>query len=130
LTGTVVERGAQLVFRLSEAGKPSDFHEVICTPRTLSIARADAVRVPVPSNEEGCNAHRWAPAASAKRNVLSCTSNDPSWSHLRHEVFVSDVPGIEHVTLDNDDCGDRATALRIIPRDSGVAPARRARPAK
>ncbi|MCX5743960.1 MAG: hypothetical protein NT062_15830 [Proteobacteria bacterium] len=126
LTGTVVERNKELVLRLAEASSPTVVHEVICTRRRLAVVGADAVRVPIASRMEGCNAHRWVPAGTTTRNALSCVSHDTTWGHFQNEVFLGDAPGIEHVTLDNDDCGDPTSALRALRKGNGVATVRKA----
>lgn len=119
--GSVTERGAQLLFTFQDG---DGFHEVTCTPRTLRVANAQAVRVPVPSNQEGCNRNRWSPAATVQKRALVCTSkNDPGagWGAV---VFAAPPPGLEQLTLDEDDCWDPADSLRLVPADGGFAPVR------
>jgi hypothetical protein len=111
------------VLRLAAAATPSEVHEVTCTPRDLRVASARAVRVAVPSTMEGCKANRWAPAANVTRRGLECTAEGVVW--WTSPVFASAAPGLEHLTLDEDDCGDPAQALRVIAADGAVAPVRK-----
>lgn len=96
-----------------------------CTPTVVSVADAAARRVRVPSKEEGCNASRWAPATRRELKVLSCVDPADAAAGTGRPLLLSALPGVEHVTYDNDDCGDPKTALRRIPVDGGVAPAMR-----
>lgn len=96
-----------------------------CTPTVVSVAEANARRVRVPSKEEGCNASRWVPATRRPLKVLSCVDPADVAAGTGRPLVLSALPGVEHVTYDNDDCGDPKTALRRIPADGGVAPAMR-----
>lgn len=96
-----------------------------CTPKVVRVAEATARRVRVRSNEEGCNASRWAPSTRRELKVLSCVDPADEKAGTGRPLVLSAFPGVEHVTYDNDDCGDPTTALRRIPVDGGVAPAMR-----
>jgi hypothetical protein len=115
--GTV--RGTPLTFSLSQ-GPNGQRLELSCSKRTLAVADTAARRVRVPSSMEGCNASRWAPGAKRKVSVLVCESLADTAEQI--PLFVTDRPGVEYVTYDNE-CGDPATALRRIPRDGGVSTA-------
>ncbi len=118
LSATVVERGRQVEFQLS------DGRAVRCLRRTVALAGANALRVPAPGppTNEGCNQHRWATPPQVRRPVLECTSDDVI--DFDHPVFLAEWPGVEHLTLDEDDCGDPLEALRLVPKDGAVAPTR------
>jgi hypothetical protein len=125
LTGTVTERGGQLLFQFTEATAPSKVHEITCAPRDLRVARAMAVRVDERSTEEGCNKHRWRPAANVVQSALVCNTKDEYWGDWgSRTIFAGRPPGLEHVTLDEDDCFDPAEALRLIPASGAFAPVR------
>ncbi len=94
-----------------------------CTPAVVRVAEANARRVRVPSKEEGCNASRWAPATRRELKVLSCVDPAEAATGTGRPLILSALPGVEHVTYDNDDCGDPKTAMRRIPADGGVTPA-------
>ena len=96
-----------------------------CTPTVVNVAEANARRVRVPSKEEGCNASRWVPATRRPLKVLSCVDPADVAAGTGRPLIMSALPGVEHVTYDNDDCGDPKTALRRMPADGGVAPAMR-----
>ena len=115
--GTV--RGTPLTFSLAQ-GPNGQRLELACSKRTLSVAGASARRVRVPSSKEGCNASRWAPGATRNMAVLVCESLADTPEPTPR--FVTDRPGVEAVTYDNE-CGDPALALRQIPRDGGVSTA-------
>jgi hypothetical protein len=109
--GTATESRGGLLFH-SDAGM-----DVTCTWRSLRIANATAKRVSVPSDQEGCNKHRWSPAPSSTQRALVCTEKDGS-----ERAFLASPPGLEHVTFDEDDCWDAADSLRAVGRDGGFAP--------
>lgn len=90
-----------------------------CSQRTVVVAAATARRVRVPSRIEGCNASRWDAPASGKLRVLEGAEGSES------RFFLSERPGVEHVTFDNDDCGDLSRGHRRPAR--GAVTARRAR---
>ncbi|MDP1918000.1 MAG: hypothetical protein Q8L14_17280 [Myxococcales bacterium] len=113
-----IEGGSTFVFRLGE-------RVLRCTPTVVNVADATSRRVRVPSKEEGCNASRWAPATRRELKVLSCVDPADAQAGTGRPILLSTLPGVEHVTSDNDDCGDPKTALRRIPADGGVAPAMR-----
>ena len=96
-----------------------------CTPTVVNVAEANARRVRVPSKEEGCNASRWVPATRRPLKVLSCVDPADVAAGTGRPLILSALPGVEHVTYDNDDCGDPKTALRRMPADGGVAPVMR-----
>jgi hypothetical protein len=124
-TGTVTERGGQLRFQLTDANAPSKVRQVTCAPRTLRVARATAVRVAQRSTEEGCKKHRWQPAADIAQGALVCNTTDPDWvAWGGHTIFAGRAPGLEHLTLDEDDCGDPTEALRLVPPSGAFAPVR------
>lgn len=113
-----IEGGSTFVFRL-------EARVLRCTPGVVSVAEATARRVRVPSKEEGCNASRWAPGTRRELKVLSCVDPADAEAGTGRPLLLSTLPGVEHVTYDNDDCGDPKMALRRIPADGGVAPAMR-----
>lgn len=125
LTGTVTERGKHLVFQVAHGGAPKEVHAVTCTPRDLRVARARAVRVEIPSTMEGCKANRWQPAANVAMRAYECTAEDVVW--WQSPVFASTAPGVEHLTIDEDDCGAPSLALRVSTRDGAIAPVRASR---
>ncbi len=125
LTGTVTERGKHLVFQVADSKSPKDVHEVTCTPRDLRVARERAVRVAVPSTMEGCKANRWQPAANVAMRGYECTAASAVW--WQSPVFASSAPGLEHLTIDEDDCGAPSQALRVSTRDGAIAPVRASR---
>ena len=120
LTGTASQQGKTLVFHVADGKTPGEPIDVTCTPRDLRVARANAVRVAIPSTMEGCKANRWARSPNVTQRALACTIDGT-------QLFVSAAPGLEHVTLDEDDCGDPTLALRVIARDGAVAPVRASR---
>lgn len=137
LTGTLTARGEGFEFRLVEEGSADVPRTVTCTTRSLRVANAHAVRVEIASEQEGCHKHRWSPAATQRVQALECrlspsvadeTSADEAmgeagwvdWTFDR--VFISAAPGLEHLTLDEDDCWDPADSLRFVPADGSIAP--------
>jgi len=118
LQGTVSKRGGALLLHLSDG---SGTFELTCTQRHRTVAPATAIRVSVPSTNEGCQAHRWKPAPNVARSVLECTTTPGAW-WSEDPLFLANVPGVEHVTFDEDDCGDPAAALRAMPSDGRIAP--------
>jgi len=113
-------RGSPLQFTLSQGGNGQQL-ELACSKRMVAIADAAARRVRVPSSIEGCNASRWVPAAKRKVQVLACVNAADGPEPI--PFLLANRPGVEHVTYDNDDCGNPAAALRAIPREGGVSTA-------
>jgi len=114
-----VSGGKRMTLRLTSDG--GETSELVCTKRSVRVAGAQARRIRVPSTEEGCNASRWQPAKRRTLEVLACVSaSDPEGTPF----FVA-AAGVEHVTYDNDDCGDPTTALRAVAKDGAIAPAMR-----
>ncbi len=113
-------RGSPLKFTLSQGANGQQL-ALSCAKRTVVIADAAARRVRVPSSVEGCNASRWVPAAKRQLQFLACVTEGDGPEPT--PFFVAERPGVEHVTYDNDDCGNGATALRRIPPAGGVASA-------
>ncbi len=123
LAGTIEDRKGELAFRFQDASRSSADREVVCVARNIRVAEAKAVRVSVPSAEEGCNKHRWSSKARVNRAALVCTSKDHDWVEWpRREVFAGPVPGIEHITLDEDDCFDPVDSLRVMQANGELAP--------
>jgi hypothetical protein len=120
MTGSVEEHGSTSILHLTEDGQPTRRYDVTCVARTVRVAGADAVRVDVPSNQEGCRRHRWMPATTTNRHVLECKGLPPGF----HDMFASDEPGLEHLTVDEDDCWDPVDSLRAIAHDGRIAPSR------
>ncbi len=116
LAGTVREEGKVLVLSFTDATTPAPY-ELRCTPRTVKVASARAVKVPVPSKHEDCAAHRWSPAASARVRVLECAWVEmPSRPWLAEQLWLGAAPGVEHFTLEADDCEDPVDSLRQLAR--------------
>jgi len=120
MTGSVEEHGSTSILHLTEDGQPTRHYDVTCVARTVRVANADAVRVEVPSTQEGCRRHRWMPATTTNRHALECKGLPPGF----HDMFASEEPGLEHLTLDEDDCWDPAESLRAIAKDGRFAPSR------
>jgi hypothetical protein len=118
LEGTVVEIEGRQIFRF--AGLEEGEVSVTCRPRAMRVATSRAVRVAVPSSQEGCSRHRWKPAPSVEVRALECRSD--TWEELKEPVFLAAGAGLEHVTCDGDDCWAPEEALRVIAPDRSVAP--------
>jgi hypothetical protein len=117
LEGTVAEVEGQQVFRFTQG------EQVIwltCRPRPLTVASSRALRVNAPSDQEGCNRHRWKPAPSVPVTALECRSDD--WVEWRQPVFLGPGAGLEHVTSDHDDCWAPEEALRALEAGRALAP--------
>ena len=125
LTGKVEEHYGKLVFTFEDAARPLDPQRVTCKPRSLTVAAATAVRVPIPSDQEGCNRNRWSPAPGVGTQAFECIAEYVAGGESR-PIFVSRAPGLEHVTIDGDDCWEPADSLRVVASEDGEpAPTRR-----
>jgi len=119
-----VSGSRQLTFSFSKSpgGGPTT---LVCAPRLMRIADADArrVRVSSPAPGEGCNASRWSAPPKTELRVLVCAEGDSE------EFFLAQGPGVERVLHDEDvlydepRCKGTPPALRRVPLDGGVAPA-------
>ena len=119
-TGTLRASRGGLALELPVAGQPDEPDRWTCRLRDVKVATANGLREALPQIDESCKRSRWVTPRTSRR-VLSCTAE-----FLPQLVFAP-APGVEAVTIDGDDCGDRTEALRAIGKDNAIRVVRKFR---
>lgn len=92
-----------------------------CKQRRVSVAAPATLRLELPQLDESCKRSKWA-KTGPQREVMECEG--------AFRAILSRGAGVEHVTIDEDDCGDPTKALREIAADGAVRVVRRYPPRK
>ncbi len=122
-----------LTFAPAQGGAASPVR-VTCRSESTRLARPDDVRVEQPSPHEGCHRHVWSTALRDARTLMICSTSldaplSPLWigtfnfeDGAARATFLGAGGGVEHLTIDEDDCESPRKALRWVPKDGGFAP--------
>lgn len=99
---------------------PNERYSMRCERRRLGVAPPDARRQPLRQLDESCKRSRWETEARQQVDALVCVQ-----SAAGSVTIFGAAPGVEHVTMDEDDCGDPTLALRRVGPDGAIRTVRR-----